>query len=207
MGLADAAIRGIADSLSFRASAAPYLLLDVDLQIRAANAAYQRATDHDVAEMAGEAMFEVFPDNPRTPEVRGVELLGKSFERALRTGGADRMGLQRYDVIAGTGDGFVHKTWLPINSPIRDQDGQIIGLLHHVEDVTHLLTATALELDLEAAHAGARPRGPAVTPSQADAIQEDLRERRARGGRTIQSSRRALERMSRRIATEQPPLG
>ena len=45
MGLADAAICGIADSLTFRASAAPYLLLDV------------------------------FPDNPRTPEARGVQLL------------------------------------------------------------------------------------------------------------------------------------
>ena len=207
MGLADTAIGGIADSLSFRASAAPYLLLDVDLQIRAANAAYQRATDHDVSAMVGEAMFDVFPDNPRTPEARGVQLLGESFERALRTGGADRMGLQRYDVIAGTGGGFVHKTWLPINSAIRDQDGQIIGLLHHVEDVTHLLTATALELDLLAPHGSGRPRVPAGTPSQVAAIREDLRERRARGSRAIQDSHRALARMSRRIATDRPPQG
>ena len=124
MGLADTAIGGIADSLSFRASAASYLLLDVDLQIRAANAAYQRATDHDFSAMVGEAMFDVFPDNPGTPEVRGVQLLGESFERALRTGGADRMGLQRYDVIAGTGDGFVH---------IERNDLQMLDVAHQMK--------------------------------------------------------------------------
>lgn len=202
MGMADAAICGIADSMAFRASAAPYLLLDVDLQIRAANAPYQRATDHPGSEMVGEAMFDVFPDNPRTPEVRGVQLLGESFERALSAGGADRMGLQRYEVIAGGGDGFVHKTWLPINSAIRDQDGQIVGLLHHVEDVTHLMTATALELDLLAPHDGARPRALTGTPGQVAAIREDLRERRARGSRAVQDSHRALARMSQRIAID-----
>ena len=44
MGLADAAVRGIIDSLAFRGSTAPYLLLDTHLRIRAANRAYEQAT-------------------------------------------------------------------------------------------------------------------------------------------------------------------
>lgn len=147
MSLADAAIRGIAASVAFRASAAPYLLLDLDLRIRAANAAYEIATHHGIDDMAGEPMFDVFPDNPATPEAHSVERLGESFERALTRGDADRMGLQRYDVLTEPG-GFVEKNWLPVNLPLRDGDGRIVGILHHVEDVTHLLAATALERDL-----------------------------------------------------------
>jgi hypothetical protein len=199
VGLADAAICGIADSLAFRASAAPYLLLDVDLRIRAANAAYQQATDHHSHEMVGEPMFDVFPDNPATPEARSVERLSESFERALVAGGADRMGLQRYDVVAG-GGGFVQKSWLPVNSPIRDSDGRTVGILHHVEDVTGLLLATALERHLLAPPGRDRSSRPVGTQGLVEALRRDSLERRARAQLLLRGSHRALERVSRRIA-------
>ena len=202
MTLADAAIRGIADSVTFRASTAPYLLLDLDLRIRAANEAYQRVTHHDISKMAGESMFEVFPDNPATPEARSVERLGESFERALSAGDADRMGLQRYDVLAERGE-FVQKSWLPVNSPIRDPDGRTVGVLHHVEDVTRLLTNTALETDLLAPHGRAGPHPVVGTPAWVEALRRDSLERRTRAQMLLQDSRRALERMSRRIETGQ----
>ena len=146
MGLADAAIRSVADSMAFRASAAPYLLLDRDFRIRAVNHAYRTATLHDAVDITGEWMFDVFPDNPATPVARSVERLGSSFERVLSTGGPDRMELQRYDVRGADRD-FVEKTWLPRNLPVRDA-GRTVGILHHVEDVTQLLTTTALEHQL-----------------------------------------------------------
>jgi hypothetical protein len=197
VSLADAAICGIADSVAFRASTAPYLILDLDLRIRAANPAYQEATHHHLSEMVGESMFEVFPDNPATPEARSVERLGESFERALVSGGADRMGLQRYDVVAGRG-AFVAKSWLPVNSPIRDPEGRTVGILHHVEDVTRLLVATTLERDLVAPEGAAAP--PATgTRSWVAALQRDSLERRTRAQLLLHDSRQALERMSRRI--------
>jgi PAS domain-containing protein len=202
VGLAEAAIRGIADSVTFRASTAPYLLLDVDLRIRAANDAYQAATHHGIAEMAGELMFEVFPDNPSVPEVRSVELLGRSFERALSRGGSDRMGLQRYDVIARERDVFVQKTWLPVNTAIRDPEGRTVGILHHVEDVTRLLGTTALEDDLLGAPGRVRAR-PAGTASSAEALRRDSLERRAHAEALLGESRQALERMARRIGADQ----
>lgn len=199
MSLAAAVICGIADSVAFRASAAPYLLLDLNLRIRAANPAYQQAAHHDIFEMAGESMFEVFPDNPATPEVHGVERLGESFDRALSAGGPDRMGLQRYDVLAEPGQ-FLQKIWLPVNSPIRDPEGRPVGILHHVEDVTRLLIATALERDLLA------PQGPGTralvgTPAGAEALRRDSLERRARAQMLLRDSSQALERMSRRLET------
>ncbi len=163
MTLADAAIRGIVNSMAFRASAAPYLVLDTDLRIRAANLAYQQATHHDIADMVSEFMFDVFPDNPATPEARSVDRLAASFERALLSGEPDRMELQRYDVVDG-GKGFLQKSWLPVNSPIRDADGKTLGVLHHVEDVTRFLFTTALEHDLLAPQP-ADPRGPRSAPA------------------------------------------
>jgi hypothetical protein len=53
-------------------------------------------------------------------EARGVERPGRSFERALVTGEPDRMTLQRYDVPDTRAGGFIEKSWLPTNSPIRD---------------------------------------------------------------------------------------
>lgn len=198
VSLADAAIRGIASSVAFRASAAPYLLLDLELRIRAANAAYQLATHHDIAGMAGEPMFDVFPDNPATPEAHSVERLTESFERALSRGGADRMGLQRYDVLAEPG-GFVEKSWLPVNLPVRDPDGRTVGILHHVEDVTHLLAPTALESDLLAAASKADPPPWAGTPDSVQALRRDALERRARANSLLENSHHALQRVAQRL--------
>ena len=119
-------------------------------------------------------------------------------ERALSRGGADRMGLQRYDVLTEPG-GFVEKSWLPVNLPIRDPDGRTVGILHHVEDVTHLLAPTALESDLLAppAHADSLPL--AGTPDWVQALRRDALERRTRANMLLKDSHHALERVSRRL--------
>jgi hypothetical protein len=199
MSLADAAIRRIVDSLTFRGSAAPYLLVDTQLRIRAVNLAYLQATLHDGADIIGELMFDVFPDNPATPDARAVEHLGSSFEHALITGAPHRMGMQRYDVInPGTG-GFVEKTWLPNNSPIRDADGRIVGVLHHVEDVTHLLVDTDLERGVIAPGRW-RGQGPMVgMEALGEASRRDSSARRVRAKVLVEESRKAMERMVRRI--------
>ena len=203
MGLADAAVRGILTSLAFRASAAPYLLLDTDLRVQGANRAYEDATLRHTGEMSGELIFDVFPDNPATPEARGVERLGASLERALITGEPDRMDLQRYDVrdpLTGT---FIEKSWLPRNAPIRDADGRTLGLLHHVEDVTHRLAVTALEHDLlEPLQPNPQPSGERA--AQVRALLETSAARRAKAQTLVDQSRRAVERMSRWVEDAEP---
>jgi hypothetical protein len=204
MGLADAAVRGIVDSLAFRGSTAPYLLLDTSLRIRAANRAYERATLHEGSQMTGEFMFDVFPDNPATPEVRATERLGTSFEHAMSTGRPDRMPLQRYDVCDPTTGAFVEKSWLPVNTPVRDADGRTVAVLHHVEDVSHLLMATALERHLHAPRALERPRPLAGTPAFLEAVRRDAAARRSRSQTLNEQARNAIERMSRRIGRGDP---
>ena len=174
MKSSESGLQRVLESVAFRASAAPYLVMDPDLYIRAANHAYEQATLHPSADMIGEFMFDVFPDNPDTPQAHSVQHLERSLESVLRHGDQNRMALQRYDVRDPATGLFVNKTWLPVNTPIFDADGHTIAILHHVEDVSHLVLTTSLEhlLTLPAEPATAEAGAAERMCREADALQE-----------------------------------
>ena len=68
----------------FRATAAPYLILDPELRIRAANPAYQQATLTTEEDLRGAYLFDVFPDDPANPEADGRANLSTSLQQVLR---------------------------------------------------------------------------------------------------------------------------
>lgn len=121
----------------FISSRRPYLLIDPGpgLRIVAANQAYVEATMTSAADIAGRELFEVFPDNPDLVHADGVSNLFTSLQTAASTGEPHAMPIQRYDVRDGDGT-FVTRYWQPRNTPIVDDDGALLYLLHHVEDVT-----------------------------------------------------------------------
>ena len=121
----------------FAAAREPYLLLDPrkGLHIVDINDAYGRATLTSADKIAGNPMFDIFPDNPADEMANGVSNLFASLRRASERGIADKMPVQRYDVRDPNGV-FVTKFWQPINRPIFNDDGKLVYLLHHVEDVT-----------------------------------------------------------------------
>ena len=175
--------------------------------IRAANRSYEEATLHHSTDMIGEFMFDVFPDNPDTPQARSVQNLERSLELVLRHGGQSRMGLQRYDVRDPSTGMFVSKTWLPVNSPIFDADGNTVAVLHHVEDVSHMLGATLLER-LLGTHPGMALTEAGGVPDLRDledrldveSIRWDAQLRRPRAGALSKRSAQAMERVARRIS-------
>ena len=130
------AVDEIAGAAWFTRTTRPYLVVDDDLRIRAVNRRYEEATGHPRSVLLGEAIFEVFPDNPGDATADGVASLSASFERVFIRGEPHWMGVQRYDVPDLSAAGrFVQKVWAPVNSPIH-RDGRTAGILHHVEDVT-----------------------------------------------------------------------
>ncbi|WP_050512523.1 PAS domain-containing protein [Streptomyces rimosus] len=153
-------LRATSDSQLFLVTAAPYVVLDTELRIRAANPAYLRVTGRTRDDLIGAFVFDAFPDNPEDPTATGVRNLGASLERVLRRGVTDDMGVQRYDIpdpeVPGT---FRPKTWSPVNSPLVDGDGNVVGALHHAEDIT-----AAHEI-LGPAGGEAEGRGPARQPT------------------------------------------
>lgn len=121
----------------FFALAAPMLILDTDLTIQDANPAYLTATSRDRDDLVGQNIFDAFPPNPGFPEGDGVDKLLASLVHVLTSGQIHSMGVQRYDVPwPDTPDGFVERYWCPVNTPITDANGEVIAILHAVEDVT-----------------------------------------------------------------------
>jgi hypothetical protein len=153
-------LRAAKDSPLFTLSVAPYALLDTDLTIVAANPAYLRVTDRDRAELTGAYLFDAFPDNPHDPTATGVHDLSASLERVFRYGTADDMGVQRYDIPDRRAPSvFRHRTWTPVNSPLTAPDQRVVGVLHHVEDVTAVYDAINDATDGRLADRSTQPPG------------------------------------------------
>jgi PAS domain S-box-containing protein len=115
-----------------------YLLLAPDaprFTMLAANEARLRATGTRREDVLGRPLFEIFPDYPADSEATGVRNLRASLEEVLRTRKPHRMAVQKYD-IRNTAGGFEERYWEPLNSPVVDDDGKLVYIIHRVEDVT-----------------------------------------------------------------------
>ncbi|MEZ3181572.1 ANTAR domain-containing protein [Streptomyces pimonensis] len=122
---------------AFFSSPAPMVILHTDLRIQNVNHAYEQATRRQQDELSGMHMFEAFPDNPHDPHADGVARLGASLRRVVRDRAPDTMRIQKYDIPWKTSPtGFTEKFWSSVNSPIFDPEGALVGIVHHVEDVT-----------------------------------------------------------------------
>jgi hypothetical protein len=120
----------------FEAAPGLYLVLDPSLTIVAVTDAYAAATMTERAEIVGRGVFDAFPDNPQDPGAEGVANLRASLERVIREHVRDVMPVQKYDIRRPDGDGFEERFWSPTNSPVLDASGQLIYIIHRVEDVT-----------------------------------------------------------------------
>ena len=119
-----------------------YLVMNPDMEIVNASDAYLSATFKARDAIQGRNMFDAFPDNPSVHNADGVHNLRTSLRTALRTGVAQRMRVQRYDVLDQTGDApkWVEKHWSLSNLPVFAVGSrEILYLLHLVEDVTALV--------------------------------------------------------------------
>ncbi|MEX2131553.1 MAG: histidine kinase dimerization/phospho-acceptor domain-containing protein [Pseudohongiellaceae bacterium] len=123
----------------FEASPHPYLILlpDEQFTIFAVNNKYLNATGTRRETIVGHGLFEIFPDNPDDHSGSGVSDLRSSLNRVLTDQRQDTMGVQKYDIPLRDGSNdFELKYWSPVNTPVISREGQIVFIIHHVEDVT-----------------------------------------------------------------------
>jgi serine phosphatase RsbU (regulator of sigma subunit) len=128
----------------FAAGPTPYLVLTPQLIICEVNHAYLEATGRERDDLMGRHVFDAFPDNPDDPAADGVRNLNASLQRALATGAPDVMALQKYDIPVGGGR-FAERWWSPINTPVLDDAGEVMFLIHRVEDATAYVRALRLD--------------------------------------------------------------
>jgi serine phosphatase RsbU (regulator of sigma subunit)/anti-sigma regulatory factor (Ser/Thr protein kinase) len=124
----------------FEALPTAYLVLDADLRLVGANAAYRRNSglSGDRAEL-GRHIFELFPANPGDSEgERRLQAISTSMQKARDSRQPDAMDVIRYDIPDGAG-GFVQRFWSVIHAPVPGEDGRTAYVLQRNEDVTDFI--------------------------------------------------------------------
>jgi serine phosphatase RsbU (regulator of sigma subunit) len=121
----------------FAATPSPCLVLTPDLIIADVNQAYLDATGRERADLIGQYIFTVFPENPADPCADGSRGMSASLHRALATGRRDTMAIQKFDIpVPGRPGVFDERYWSLMHTPILREDGTVALLLQRVEDVT-----------------------------------------------------------------------
>jgi signal transduction histidine kinase len=95
--------------------------------------------------LAVASLFGRFPDNPAGSAASGVRNLRASLDRVLRDRTVDVMPIQKYDIRRpeSEGGGFEERYWSPVNSPVFDEAGELVYIIHRVEDVTGFMQLKA----------------------------------------------------------------
>ncbi|MEU1423704.1 SpoIIE family protein phosphatase [Kitasatospora sp. NPDC005751] len=126
----------------FQALPGMVALLTPDLVYVDVNEDFVRMSGRTREQLVGRYLFDVFPDNPNDPDATGSRNLGVSLQRVLASGERDTMALQRYDVqSAGRADEWEERYWSPVNAPVLAPGGEVVLLVHRVEEITELIRA------------------------------------------------------------------
>ena len=135
--------------LLFESTPGLYLVLAPDWTIVAVNDAYARATNIRREDMIGRALFDVFPGDPNDPTAVAVRKLKTSVERVARERIADPMAVQKYDIRRpdSEGGGCEERYWSPVNAPVFGADGELLYIIHRLEDVTEFVRLKQADID------------------------------------------------------------
>lgn len=115
-----------------------YTIIDV-------NNAYLKATNSTRETLIGTSVFGAFPANPTDEESKNIERTIFSFDEAIRSKKPHTMSNYRYDIpIPGTNE-FEERWWTTTNTPVLDNDGNVVYFIHSPINVTELNKATQRE--------------------------------------------------------------
>jgi signal transduction histidine kinase len=119
-----------------------YIVVSPELVILTASNAYLADTLKRREDLVGRYLFDAFPDNPAAPEAQAVRNWRASLELVIATGQPHQMALQHYDVLDPERPGhFVERHWLPRNTPVFDDQGQLRYIIHSSVNVTEEVQA------------------------------------------------------------------
>jgi PAS domain-containing protein len=116
------------------------VLLDLDFKIIGATDAYVGISLASREAIMGMSILEAFPENPDNPHSDGMHKLGESLQQVLKTKQTQDMGILRYDIPSGTGDGkFVERWWRCRNNPVLDSNGEVRWIVANVDDINGMM--------------------------------------------------------------------
>jgi PAS domain-containing protein len=107
-------------------------VVDRDMRLVAATDALLTEIGFSRESIEGRDVFDVFPANPADVGGDGVDVLRSSLERAFKTGIAEKLPRQRYDVRSDAEAPFEERYWLPENVPVKGARGDVQYVIHSV---------------------------------------------------------------------------
>lgn len=124
----------------FRLSPNAYVLLDPELVIIDANAAYLALTGRSLEAIRGRRLHDAFAADPQCPEATHVRELLDSLERAISRKSVDTLPVIRYAIRREGSRAHEHQDryWSATHTPILDERGEVIAILQHTMDITEL---------------------------------------------------------------------
>jgi nitrogen-specific signal transduction histidine kinase len=135
--------------LLFEGAPGLFLVLspDPEFTILGASDAYLRATLTERKNIVGRGLFDVFPDNPADPQTMGSSNLRASLARVVASKVSDAMAVQKHDIRRpeSGGGGFAERFWNPVNAPLLSASGELLYILHCIEDVTEFVRLSRME--------------------------------------------------------------
>ncbi|MGB4400861.1 MAG: PAS domain S-box protein [Daejeonella sp.] len=141
-------LRGEAFSDIFYACPAKMLIIDIDAPaytILDVNNACLSVTNTRREDLIGKPVFGAFPGNPTYNDSKTIERTISSFEQAIKTKVPHVMSNYRYDIpIPGTNK-FEERYWTTSNTPVLDENGDVIYLIHSPLNVTEFYKVSERE--------------------------------------------------------------
>jgi len=104
----------------------------------AASESYLQMIGKSKAELIGKGVFEAFPSNPESPQDY-INLMA-SFEEVIATKINSHLPVLQYDVMDDENN-FITRFWSITNSPVADNEGNVVYIINSVEDITHQIIA------------------------------------------------------------------
>ena len=117
----------------FESAPGLYLVMTPSFEIVAASDAYLQATMTSREDIVGRTLVDVLFDDPDDAAATTVRNLAASVKRVLADKRPDAMPIHKQD----------QRYWKRLNSPVFDAFGEVMYIMHHVEDVTESVTHPA----------------------------------------------------------------
>ncbi|MEC5290515.1 HWE histidine kinase domain-containing protein [Aurantimonas sp. C2-6-R+9] len=120
----------------FEALPSPYMVLDSDLRYVAVNRAYENAVMRTRADLVGEKLFDMFPN-----EGEGGRRLTASFDEVLKSGAPDTIAFIPYEIPrpAEAGGEFEQRYWTATHTPLKNVEGKVEFIIQNTIDVTEIV--------------------------------------------------------------------
>ncbi|NRF38008.1 PAS domain S-box protein [Pedobacter foliorum] len=110
------------------------------------NKAYLQSTNTKRDALIGKSVFAAFPANPIDHESKNIEQAIFSFNEAIHTKKPHTMSNYRYDIPIPDTTKFEERYWTTANTPILDDDGNVMFLIHSPSNVTELFKLQEREI-------------------------------------------------------------